>query len=284
VADSPWVVDVTMENFQQVVVEGSAARPVVLDFWAPWCGPCRRLAPMLERLAAEGSGAFLLGKVNTDEQPDLAQAFHIEGIPAVFAIRDGKVANHFTGLLPEDELRKFLNDLGAPAAPAEPSPPERAHELEARDPRAAAGAYRDMLTAAPDDPAARVGLARVLLAVPGPTDEAAALLTGVDFGDYGAEAKRLSTVVQLRAEPHTDADLSAARAAPGAAGKLALAKVAAARGEYDAALDALIAAAEDDQQLGRTAVREFMLKVFEVIGPQSDRAGDYRRRLQALLY
>ncbi|MBM3981201.1 MAG: tetratricopeptide repeat protein, partial [Planctomycetes bacterium] len=98
------------------------------------------------------------------------------------------------------------------------------------------------------------------------------------------EAKRLSAVVQLRAEPHTDADRSAARAAPGAPGKLALAKIEAARGAYDAALDALIAAAEDDQQLGRTAVREFMLKVFEVIGPHSDRAGDYRRRLQALLY
>lgn len=285
-ADSPWVVEVTMDNFQQVVVDGSRARPVVLDFWAEWCGPCRRLAPLLERLAAEMNGAFLLGKVNTDEQPDLAQSFQIEGIPAVFAIRDGKMVNQFTGLLPEPELRQFLDSLGGatPTEPAEPTALERAAALEANDPTTAATAYRAMLATAPDDPAARVGLARVLLAAPGAEGEAAALITGGEFGDFADEAKRLNAVVQLRAAPHTDADLSAARAAPGAEGKLALAKVLAARGEHEPALDALIAAAEDDQQLGRTAVREFMLKVFEVIGPQSDTAGDYRRRLQGLLY
>ena len=134
-ADSRWVVDVTMDNFQQVVVEGSRVRPVVLDFWAEWCGPCKRLAPLLERLAAEMNGAFLLGKVNTDEQPDLAQSFQIEGIPAVFAIRDGKMVNRFTGLLPEPELRQFLDSLGGatPTEPVEPTALERAAALEASD-------------------------------------------------------------------------------------------------------------------------------------------------------
>lgn len=287
--DSPWVVEVTMENFQEVVVDGSRERPVVVDFWAEWCGPCRRLAPLLECLAVERNGAFLLAKINTDEAPDLAQAFRVSGIPAVFALRDGQIVNHFTGLLPEDALSAFIDELGGaapsePSEPAEPTPLDRATELEGRDPSAAAGAYRAMLAAAPDDPAARVGLARVLLASAGNELEATALLTGGEFGDYEVEAKRLGAVLQLRAAPHSDADLATARAASGAEGKLDLARVLVARGEYTTALDALLEAAADDQQLGRTAVRELMLKVFEVIGPRSEQADTYRRRLQALLY
>ena len=141
-----------------------------------------------------------------------------------------------------------------------------------------------MLAEAPDDPAARVGLARVLLAADGAEADAAPLLTGVEFGDFAEVARRLHTVVHLRAVPHAAADLAGARAVATAEGKVALAKVLAARGDYTAALDALLAAADDDRALGRTAVREFMLKVFEVIGPQSEQAGDFRRRLQALLY
>ena len=201
--DSPWIVEVTMENFQDVVVEGSRQRPVVVDFWAEWCVPCRRLAPLLEQLAVQMNGAFLLAKVNTDEAPDLAQAFRVSGIPAVFGIRDGQIANQFTGLLPEDKLRAFIESLGpaAPSAPPEPTPLDRATELEGRDPKTAIEVYRALLAEANDDPAARVGLARVLLASPGNETEAAQLLTGVEFGDFTSEAKRLGTVVELRAEP-----------------------------------------------------------------------------------
>jgi putative thioredoxin len=283
--DTPWVAEVTMENFQQVVVDGSRERPVVIDFWAEWCGPCRRLAPMLERLAVEKAGGFLLAKVNTDENPELAEAFRVEGIPAVYAIRDGKVVNHFTGVMPEAELRVFLDGLGQQSAePKEPTPLDRALELEGRDPSAAAEAYRKLLAESPTDPALRVGLARVLLNTSGSVAEAAPLLTGVDFGNFADEARRLNTIVALRLVPHSDADLAAARAATSAEGQLAIAKVLAARGDYTAALDALLRVAEDDRQLGRTAVRELMLKIFDVIGAQSEQASDYRRKLQAVLY
>ncbi|MCS6864326.1 MAG: thioredoxin [Gemmataceae bacterium] len=282
-AHTPWVIDVTMESFQSVVVDGSRTRPVVVDFWAPWCGPCRRLGPMLEQLAEEKNGAFLLAKVNTDHNPDLAQAFQVEGIPAVFAIRDAKIVNHFVGVMPEPELRAWIESL-APS-PAQESPDlQQALELEKTNPPAAAELYRSMLAQAPTDPAARVGLARILLASPGQEAEATQLLTGIDFGDFTGEAKRLQTLVALRSVPHTDADLQNAQADPTPEGRLKLAQILAARGDYTAALDTLLAIAEVDQQLGRSAVRERMLQIFEVIGPRSELANEYRRKLQVLLY
>ncbi|MCI0700269.1 MAG: tetratricopeptide repeat protein [Planctomycetia bacterium] len=282
-AHSPWIVEVSMDNFQEAVVNASRDRPVVIDFWAPWCEPCRALAPLLEKLAIEKDGGFLLAKVNTDENPELAQAFQVEGIPAVFAVRNGQLANHFTGLLPEEQLREFIESLG-PATPREPTPLELAQKLEATDPNAAVEAYRAMLATAPDDPAVRVGLARSLLATPGHEAEVSPLLTGVDFGDFADEAKRLNMMLQLREVPHTASDFASAQQASTAEGKLELGKVLAAQGDYTGAMDALLAAAEDDRALGRSGVRELMLKIFDVIGPQSQQASDYRRRLQNLLY
>ena len=107
-APSPWIIDGTEQNFDSEVLQRSQEIPVIVDFWAPWCAPCRELGPVLERLVTEAGGQFLLVKVDIDQQPGIAQAFGVQSIPHVFALRNGQLADQFLGALPEDQIRQWL--------------------------------------------------------------------------------------------------------------------------------------------------------------------------------
>src|SRR5437762_4418405 len=116
--DDMTAITVTRANFDDVVLRASAIRPVLVDFWAPWCAPCRALAPILDRLAAEFAGRFTLAKLNTEDEPELAERYGVRGIPNCKLFVDGKVIDEFTGALPEGALRDFLAaTLPSPAAP-----------------------------------------------------------------------------------------------------------------------------------------------------------------------
>ena len=209
---SPWVVDVTEADFEREVIERSKSLPVVVDFWAPWCGPCRALGPVLEKLAQERQGEFLLAKVNTDECQDLAAAFRIESIPAVKALRDGQVVLEFEGLLPEPALREFLDRV----CPSESEREARkARDLEGPDPAAAEALYRRVLQGERPPDAARVGLARLLIAR-GEEAEAAELLRGVSpGGPEAAEVDRLTAVLFLKEQAPRHGHRGGPAAAPG---------------------------------------------------------------------
>ncbi|MFU8873451.1 tetratricopeptide repeat protein [Micromonospora sp. SL4-19] len=160
------VIDVTEATFQSEVLERSLTTPVVVDFWAEWCAPCKQLSPVLERLAAEGDGAWVLAKVDVDANPRLAQMFRVQGIPMVYAVVGGQPIDAFSGVVPEAQLRQWIQAVlkagGVTVAEAEdPRLTEADDALMSGDLDAAEAAYRKILAESPADVAAEAGLAQV---------------------------------------------------------------------------------------------------------------------------
>jgi putative thioredoxin len=279
------VLDVTEANFEQEVLEVSRERPVVVDFWAPWCKPCRILGPILERLVGEREGRVILAKVNTQESPDLARYFQVSAIPAVKVFYDGQIVHEFEGLRPEPELRELFDQMAPQADPALTQ--ARAEEMAAPD--RAEQHYRDILAAQPDNDEVRLGLARALLAQD-KLDEVAGVLEPVGAGgDAGTEADRIKAGVYLARAARDLPDEAALRAKVQAEPKDAAARLdlgirLAARREYEPALAMLLSAAEVDFKLATGRVREVMVQVFYALGSNHPLANDYRGRLARLLY
>jgi putative thioredoxin len=288
-SESAWVINVGDADFETEVLERSRQVPVVVDFWAEWCGPCRMLGPILEKLAGEKAGQFVLAKVNVDEAQQLAGYFGIEGIPAVRVFREGRLADGFEGLYPEPEVRAFL-DRQLPSASDRLA--QKAAELEASNPAEAESIYRKALTANVDDPQAHVGLARLLIAAH-KDDEAKELLAPLGaVDDVGKEAERLRRILELRSNQQaqgsstSEAELRRKmHAGPeNARLRFELGSLLAQQERYPEALEMLLSAAERDRELGRTEVRELMVKLFEILGVRSELSDSYRDRLRSLLY
>lgn len=285
-AATNWVIEVGDEEFEEEVAQRSLQVPVVIDFWAPWCGPCKTLGPILEKLAAAKNGEFVLAKVNIDEAQQLAGYFQIESIPTVVAIRNAEMVDSFVGLLPEDQLRAFVERLG-------PSETEttlaEAAKIEASDPVEAEVLYRSVFAKEPEHEAARVGLARLLVNQK-KFPEAAELLAPVSvIGDIGTEAERLRRLIEVQQDAPlagNEAELRKQIAADPDNAKLRyeLGAVLTQQARYLDSLEILLSAAELDKQLGKNEVRELMVKIFQIIGVRSEMADDYRARLQSMLY
>ena len=245
------VIDVTEEQFEREVLERSKTIPVVVDFWAEWCGPCRMLGPLLEKAATAREGQVVLAKVDTDANPGLARLFNIQGIPAVKAFKDGRVVDEFVGVLPPAQVERFFERL----VPSE------------ADTLAAAGAeasLRRALELEPHRTDAAVALARLVHAR-GEREEAGRLLQNV-AGHFGGEG----LAARIRLEDQDAVDLDEAFAALDA-------------GDRERALDLLIGAIPSANGF-KDDVRRVVVAVLDELGVEHPLARDARRRLAAALY
>jgi len=267
------IIDVTEATFQAEVLERSLTTPVVIDFWAEWCGPCKQLSPVLERLAGEYGGRFVLAKLDVDANPLLAQEFGIQSIPMVMAVVGGRLVPLFPGAVPEAQVRRYLDELLRLAAengvtgtadgqaPAElPEPPmdpalaAAYTALEDNDLDGAAQAFRDVLKANPGDTEAKLALAQVEL-----------MLNTRDL-DAGQ--------VQADAEAKPD-DVGA---------QIAAAELDLATGRVEPAIDRLIAFVARSAGADRDAARVKLLDFFELLGPEDPRTATGRQKLTRLLF
>jgi putative thioredoxin len=286
-ATSASVFDATTENFPQEVLERSRSVPVVLDFWAPWCKPCLMLSPVLENLAREYDGKFLLAKVNTEHQPELAAQFRIRSIPAVFGMRDGKIRDAFLGAQPETVIRNWLDRLLP--TPAEALAAE-ALELETVDPKSAESKYNEALLLDADLSAAQVGLARIALES-GRLDDARARIFSLErrgFLEPEAERLKAELTLRLQAQEKGGLTLESARAAVAASPddlnlKYQLAETLAAAGQYSDALALCLEIVDRDRKGIGEQARKTMVAIFQLLPPSSELVTEYQRQLSFVL-
>jgi putative thioredoxin len=284
-------VDVGRANFDEIVLRGSATQPVLVDFWAPWCGPCKMLGPILDKLATEFAGRFTLAKLNTDDEPELASRYGIRGIPNVKAFVGGKVVDEFTGVLPESGVRAFLARVVP--SPAAALVAEAQGLLERKDALAALAKLDAAYALDPANDAARIARIEALLALDR-RDQAAVVLAELEApkavaGRDPRDEMRLAALkarVALGAGAGADLEAlaGAARHSPvDCVAKLAYADALAAKGDYERALPELLAIVAADRTFQDDIGRKRMLTIFDALGPDSDLARRYRRELAAAL-
>ncbi|CAM3295450.1 thioredoxin [Rhodothermus bifroesti] len=265
-------------DFQQDVLEASYQIPVLVDFWAPWCGPCRILGPVLERLARKHAGRWKLVKVNTDEHPELAMAYGIRGIPAVKLFVNGEVVGEFVGALPEHAVEQWLAEVLPSETKALLAQAEQL--LEEGKLREAEPLVRRLLAAAPEEDKARVLLARIRI-FDNP-DEAERLLEGQDVAEAGylqqIEAIRtLARLLRLKHQPE------ALPEGPGRAFYLEAIE-ALARKDFDTAVERLIDVLRKDRYYDNDGARKAGVAIFTLLGSRHPVTQRWRRTFDMWLY
>jgi putative thioredoxin len=259
------MIEINLQNFETEVIAASMTQPILIDFWAPWCGPCRTLMPLLDRIADEYGGRFVLAKVNTEEQPPLAAHFQVRSIPTVLLIHHGEVVDQFVGLQPEAAIRALLDRHVRPAA-------------EVEEPATAA-----LAADRPEDSALRRLDQRDAEGAAAAIDALAA--AQADHPQLDALRARLAFVQIANARPDAVALRAALAANPSdAAARHALAAHHALAGDYGTALAEWLEVMRRDRAYGDDAGRRALRQAFEVLGEQDPLVAHYRRQMASLLH
>ncbi|HET7011266.1 MAG TPA: tetratricopeptide repeat protein [Anaerolineales bacterium] len=275
---SEHILDVNESTFEEEVIQRSYQGPVVVDFWAPWCGPCRTLGPMLERMAIEAGGNFRLAKVNVDENPNLAIRFGVQGIPAVRAFRQGEVTAEFVGAQPETAVRRFLERV-APSA-ANLAVEKAASLLATRHWHEAESAYRLILEEDKSNSKAALGLAHALL-MQGRGADALEFLSRFPAGAEWPAAQKLKPLAELLArveqteESPSDDPLQA---------QLDQAARLIVRGNFPAAMDGLLDILRQNKTYRKGLPKDILLALFSLLGESDSLTREYRDELASILF
>jgi putative thioredoxin len=284
--DEKGIIDTTDETFEQDVIERSKEIPVVVDFWAEWCQPCRLLSPALEKLVTDFAGKFVLVKANTDQTQAAARQFRIQSIPAVYGFRDGKLVDLFVGLLPEHQVKLWLERLLPTEADQRAA---EAGKIAQIDPQGAERKYREALDLDADLAKAKTGLAALLLSQ-GRLDECRELLEELERrGFLEPAAERIKADLELHSKAReaggVDECWAAVEANPDKPDlKLKLVEALAAVGQYEEALETGLQLVRDHRQQFGEPARKIMVDIFQLLPNDSELTSTYRRKLAAALY
>ncbi|MFQ5764597.1 MAG: thioredoxin [Rhodospirillales bacterium] len=282
--------DSSTANFMADVIEASSKVPVVVDFWAPWCGPCKQLGPALEKLVREAAGMVRLVKINVDENQELAAQMRIQSIPAVYAFKNGQPVDGFMGALPDSQLKTFISRLtGGAKSPVGVAIDEAKAALEAGDAMTAGAIFAKVQGQDPTNEDAIAGLIRVAVAT-GDLGRAREIIAGLppDLANRPGIAAAVSAV-ELSEESGESGDVEEFRAKLEADGndhraRFDLAMALYGQGRNDAAVDELLDLFRRDHKWNDEAARKQLVKIFDALGPADPLTVSGRRRLSSLLF
>lgn len=279
------IVDVTLENFQQVVLEGSMQHPVLLQSWASWCEPCKNLKPILEKLAQEYGGAFVLARLDIEAYPQIASQLGVRSVPDVKLIAQGQLYDQFQGALPEKQVREWLGKYIEAPAEAAQSPEEQAEAaLAAGDTATAQAIYQELIQQYPEHYDYQIDLASVLVASNQASD-AKQLLDNLPPEHRDApKARGVRARIEFGEEALSQAEVDALAERDDSEAQYQRAMRQVADGQYEAGLEALLALMKRDRAYGEDAARKTLLRVFDALGAEHPLTVAYRRRLFAMLY
>ena len=282
--EQTWIIDVDEQNFQQEVVAKSMETPVLVDLWAPWCGPCKTLTPLLESLANEFKGAFILAKVNVDTSPQLAMAFGAQTVPMVVMIKDGRPADAFQGAQPESTIRQFLGRFVR--APEQDPLEAGLAALSEKQYEQAATCFQSVLTEKPKNADALIGLAKVAIATQR-FEEVPAIVDAIDDHDPKKEQGRRLLEVLAFAEDAGDIDVLMSRVTENRRDVEAWFRLGATHSvsqSFEDAFDAFLKVVALDRSYRDDIGRRRLLALFELVGAQDPAVLVARRKLAGLLF